>query len=132
MTIKWFKSPFNWVIFLLTQPQVADQQQQKKEETGCIGYPKVISTVFAFRCSQIQKPVEIHNTLQNLEKEINLLILFSFSKSSKAYFFCFIFLTIFSSRCIMSFGQLKQVLTTLHNKVVKYIGSIYRTSSRSC
>ena len=27
MTIKWFKSPFSCVIFLLTQPQVANQQK---------------------------------------------------------------------------------------------------------
>ena len=30
MTIKWFKSPYNRVILPLTQPQVANQQQQKK------------------------------------------------------------------------------------------------------
>ena len=29
MTIKWFKSPYNWVISPLTQPQVANQQQKK-------------------------------------------------------------------------------------------------------
>ena len=29
MTIKWFKSPYNWVISPLTQPKVANQQQQK-------------------------------------------------------------------------------------------------------
>ena len=29
MTKKWFKSLFNWVIFPLTQPQVAKQQQKK-------------------------------------------------------------------------------------------------------
>ena len=33
MTIKWFKSPYNCVIFLLTQPQVANQQKKKKIKT---------------------------------------------------------------------------------------------------
>ena len=32
MTIKWFKPSFNCVIFPLTQPQVANQQQQKKKK----------------------------------------------------------------------------------------------------
>ena len=30
MAIKWFKSPFICVIFLLTQPQVANQPTKKK------------------------------------------------------------------------------------------------------
>ena len=28
---KWFMSPYNWVINPLTQPQVANQQQKKKQ-----------------------------------------------------------------------------------------------------
>ena len=28
---KWFMSPYNWVIYPLTQPQVANQQKKKKE-----------------------------------------------------------------------------------------------------
>ena len=31
MTIKWFKSPYNWFIYPLTQPQMAYQQQQQKK-----------------------------------------------------------------------------------------------------
>ena len=32
MTIKWFKPPFNCVIFPLTQPQVANQQKKKNNQ----------------------------------------------------------------------------------------------------
>ena len=31
MTKKWFMSPYNWVIYPLTQTQVANQQQQQKK-----------------------------------------------------------------------------------------------------
>ena len=42
MTIKWFKSPYNWVISPLTQPQVANQQQQKKRISNLLS--TIIST----------------------------------------------------------------------------------------
>ena len=30
MTKKWFMSPYNWVIYSLTQPQMVNQQEQQK------------------------------------------------------------------------------------------------------
>ena len=37
---KQFMSPYNWVIYPLTQPQVANQQQKKN---FCLPFPAIIS-----------------------------------------------------------------------------------------
>ena len=42
MTIKWFKPPFNCVIFSLTQPQVANQQKKKKKNCVVVPFRKKI------------------------------------------------------------------------------------------
>ena len=65
MTIKWFKSPLIWIIFPLTQPQVANQQKRlKKSELSCyktcVSVGKLNLVSFLWRELNLKSPNKLY------------------------------------------------------------------------
>ena len=56
MTIKWFKSPYSWVISPLTLPRVANQQKKNKKKTSFTSYkPQYANTKIVY-CADAMTP----------------------------------------------------------------------------